>query len=289
MLPASKKFVSGANTMAMIEYRVEDKVAIVTLNRPGQHNAQNAALLKELDETFDKAVADDQVRVIVLNANGKHFSSGHDISMDVFNSEPWQTMFDKKDQEGLLRLYRWELKHYYGYSKKWRDLPKPTIASVQGACIAAGLMLAWPCDIIIAADNARFSDPVIHMGIGGVEYHAHTWEFGPRKAKELLFTGGSIRADEAHRLGMVNRVVPLDELQSETMALANEIAQKHPHGVLMAKQAVNQTMDAQGFNTSLQNSYNLHHLGHANAWVMEEQIVLAGLNEMTEANRKKDK
>ena len=274
--------------MKFLEYNVLNRVATITLNRPDQHNAQNAALLKELDEAFDQAVADDEVGVIVLNANGKHFSAGHDIAPEVVQNPPWSTMFDDTDREGLLRLYRWELKHYYGYSKKWRDLPKPTIAAVQGACVAAGLMLAWPCDLIIAADNARFSDPVIHMGIGGVEYHAHTWEFGPRKAKELLFTGGFINADEAHRLGMVNRIVPKDDLHSETQKLAEEIAKKHAHGLLMAKQAVNQTLDTQGHTASLQNAYNLHHMGHANAWIMEEQIVLAGLSEMTSANKKKD-
>lgn len=272
--------------MSFIEYSVKNRVATITLNRPEQRNAQNAELLKALDDAYATAVADDDVGVIVLNANGKHFSAGHDISMDVFNSDPWKSMFDTTDKEGLLRLYKWELEHYYGYSRRWRDIPKPTIAAVQGACIAAGLMLAWPCDLIIAADNARFSDPVINMGIGGVEYHAHTWEFGPRKAKELLFTGGFIDAKEAHRLGMVNRVVPLDELNQATATLAEEIAQKHAHGLLMAKRAVNQTLDAQGQHAALEGAYNLHSLGHANAWVMEEQIVLAGLNEMSAANKK---
>lgn len=272
--------------MSFIEYNVSNRVAVVTLNRPGQHNAQNAALLKELDEAFDRAVADDDVGVIVLQSNGKHFSAGHDLSDDVLQVDPWKSMFDRVDEEGLTRLYRWELKHYFGYSRKWRDLPKPTIAAVQGACIAAGLMLAWPCDLIIAADNARFSDPVINMGIGGVEYHAHTWEFGARKAKELLFTGGFIDANEAHRLGMVNRVVPLDNLRAETMALAEQIAKKHAHGLMMAKQAVNQTLDAQGQSSALQNAYNLHALGHANAWVMDGQIVLAGLAEMAKENKK---
>src|SRR6185312_5396549 len=129
-------------------------------------------------------------------------------------------------------MYKWELSHFFGYSRKWRDLPKPTIAAVQGACVAAGLMLAWPCDLIIAADDAVFSDPVVRMGIGGVEYHGHAWEFGPRKAKELLFTAGFIDAAEAHRLGMVNRVVPRDSLEEATLALAGEISRMHPHALL---------------------------------------------------------
>lgn len=272
--------------MDLIEYEVRGRVAVVTLNRPQQANAQNPALLKALDEAFDRAVDDREIRVIVLNANGKHFSAGHDISPDVTKDEPWKSMFDDVSENGLLGMYRWEAKNFLGLSRKWRDLPKPTIAAVQGACIAGGLMLAWPCDLIIAADNARFSDPVVRMGIGGVEYHTHTWEFGARKAKELLFTAGFIDAAEAHRLGMVNRVVPLAELETATMALAEEIAQMHPHGLLAAKQAVNQALDAQGQYTAIQAAFNLHSLGHANAWVSSGTPTMAGLAAMTEANKK---
>ena len=271
--------------MSYIVYETIDRVAVITLNRPERRNAQNAALLKELDEAFDRAMDDDGVRVVVLKANGKHFSAGHDIDPDVFNSEPWQSMFSDVEENGMLRLYKWELKHFFGYSRKWRDLPKPTIAAVQGACIAAGLMLAWPCDLIIAADDARFSDPVIRMGIGGVEYHGHTWEFGARKAKELLFTGGAIDAWEAHRLGMVNRVVPRDELESTALTLAAEIARMHPHALLMAKRAVNQTLDAQGMSNALQTTYDTHALGHANAWSGCGQIVIMGLDGMAAANK----
>jgi enoyl-CoA hydratase len=271
--------------MSMIEYEVRDRVAIITLNRPEQRNAQNAALLKELDESFDRAVADDGVRVIVLKANGKHFSAGHDIAPEVHDSEPWKSMFDDVSSTGMLRLYTWELKHYFGYSRKWRDLPKPTIAAVQGACIAAGLMLAWPCDLIIAADDARFSDPVVRMGIGGVEYHGHTWEFGARKAKELLFTAGYVDAQEAHRLGMVNRVVPRAELEDTALALATEISRMNPHALLMAKRAVNQTLDIQGQHSALQSAFDLHSLGHANAWATCGKVITVGLDEMTEGNK----
>lgn len=271
--------------MAIVEYETCERVALVTLNRPEQRNAQNVELLQALDAAFDRAVADSEVRVIVLKANGKHFSAGHDLSDAARNGPPWDHMFDDVKENGLLEMYKWELGNYFGYSRKWRDLPKPTIAAVQGACIAAGLMLAWPCDIIIAADDARFSDPVARMGIGGVEYHAHTWEFGPRKAKELLFTGGFIDAAEAHRLGMVNRVVPRDELESATLALAQQIAQMHPHALLMAKRAVNQSLDAQGQHMALQAAYDTHALGHANAWIVAGYPVLVGLEEMSKANK----
>jgi enoyl-CoA hydratase len=269
--------------MSVVEYERLGAVGVATLNRPERANAQNPELLIELDRVFDQAAADEAVRVIVLRANGKHFSSGHDLAAGA--SKSFKDMFEDVAENGLLRFYRWEAKHYLGFCRKWRDLPKPTIAAVQGACIGGGLMLAWPCDLIIAADDARFSDPVVRMGIGGVEYHGHTWEFGARKAKELLFTAGFIGAEEACRLGMVNRVVPRAELDTATLALAEEIARMPPHALLMAKQAVNQTLDAMGQYTALQAVFNLHSLGHANAWAAQGQVVLAGLTEMVSANR----
>ncbi|MEM5388830.1 enoyl-CoA hydratase [Paraburkholderia phymatum] len=271
--------------MSLVLYEVDSQVAILTLNRPDQRNAQNPPLLEELDAAFDRAIADDDVRVIVLNAAGKHFSAGHDISPDVLTYEPWASMFSDVERTGLLRMYNWETKHFLGYARKWRELPKPTIASVQGACIAAGLMLVWPMDLIVAADNAKFSDPVVMMGCGGVEYHGHTWELGPRKAKEMLFTGAFIDAHEAHRLGMVNRVVPLEQLGAETMALARQIAQRHPHPLLMAKRAVNQTMDIMGMDAAVKAVFDIHSLGHANAWATCGQPTIAGLAEMAPANK----
>ena len=164
--------------------------------------------------------------------------------------------------------YDWETRGYFHYAKRWRDIPKPSIAAVQGKCIAAGLMLCWPCDLIVAADNAEFSDPVLFMGICGVEYHAHMWEFGPRKAKELLFTGGSVTAQEAHQMGMVNHVVPLDELTDATMALAHKIAQTDAFALRMAKRSVNHSLDIQGFSAALESCFDMHHFGHTRARVV---------------------
>lgn len=272
--------------MSFILYEVRDRVAIITLNRPDRANAQNPALLDELDAAFDRATADDEVRVVLLNASGKHFSAGHDMSPDIVNHEPFLSVFARIDEVGLLDMYKWEARVFLGYSKKWRNIPKPTIASVQGACIAAGLMLVWPMDLIVAADNARFSDPVVRMGIGGVEYHGHTWEFGARKAKELLFTAGAIDAHEAHRLGMVNRVVPLADLQTATLALADEIAQMHPHALLMAKRAVNQTLDVMGQASAIEACFNTHSLGHANARAATgTSVTTEGLAGMLKANK----
>ena len=195
---------------------------------------------------------------------------------------PRVTRVDWKTR-GLQSIYEWETVHYLGYSRKWRDVPKPSIAAVQGQCIAGGLLLCWPCDLIIAADNAKFSDPVVRMGIGGVEYHGHTWEVGPRKAKEWLFTASSFTAQEAERLGMVNRVVPLDELRSSTMDLARQIAQMHPFALAQAKRAVNQTMDIQGFYAALQAVFDVHQTGHGNALSVNGYPILIDLEQMKQS------
>ena len=170
-------------------YEVSDLIATITLNRPEAANAQSAAMLDQLDAAWTRAADDPDVRVIVLQANGKHFSAGHDLKDkgDAKEGAPPQKLT-------LQGIYEYEARRYLGYSLHWRNIPKPSIAAVQGVCIAGGLLLAWPCDLIVASDDAKFSDPVVAMGIGGVEYHGHTWEMGARKAKEMLFTGRSMGA-----------------------------------------------------------------------------------------------
>ncbi|MFA1545924.1 enoyl-CoA hydratase [Actinomadura chokoriensis] len=241
--------------MDHILYEVEDRVAVISLNRPEAANAQSMELLDDLDAAWSKAAADDEVRVIVLRGNGRHFSAGHDMK----GGGP------APDKLTLEYIYGIEARRYLEYSLRWRNVPKPSIAAVQGKCIAGGLMLCWPCDLIVAADNAQFSDPVVHMGIGGVEYHGHTWELGPRKAKEILFTGRAITADEAEKVGMVNRVVPLDQLDDAAMELAAQIARMHPFALRQAKRAVNQTQDVQGFYAAIQSVFDIHQTGHGNA------------------------
>ncbi len=238
-----------------VSYRTEEAVAIITLNRPQAANAQSPKVLEELDAAWREADRDPSVKVIVLRSNGKHFSAGHDMT----GTDDWKTEW-KADV-----YYDWETRHYLHYAKTWREVPKPSIAAVQGKCIAAGLMLCWPCDLIIASDNAEFSDPVVAMGICGVELHAHTWELGARKAKELLFTGASITAAQAEQLGMVNKVVPLDALLPETMAMAQKIATHDAFSLRMAKRAVNKTLDIQGYTNSIDAIFDMHHLGHARA------------------------
>jgi len=244
-----------------VQYEVDEQVGIVTLNRPEAANAQSEKVLRELDHVWGLADRDRDVKVIVMRSNGKHFSAGHDMAGG--GASTIDSSIPLPDA-----LYDWETRGYLAFAKRWRDVPKPTIAAVQGKCIAAGLMLCWPCDIIIAADNAQFSDPVLTMGICGVEYHAHTWEMGPRKAKEVLFMGSSIDAATAERIGMVNKVVPLGELESTTLEWAKRIAKVDSFALRMAKRAVNRTLDIQGFTSSIDAVFDMHEHGHTRANVV---------------------
>jgi enoyl-CoA hydratase len=257
-----------------IDYEVEGRIATITLNRPEAANAQTLPMLDDLDEAWRRAADDDDVRVIILQANGKHFSAGHDIKA-VGDSDD-----GKPPSWTLAGIYQTEARRFLEYSLRWRNVPKPSIAAVQGVCIAGGLLLAWPCDLIIAADNAKFSDPVVNMGIGGVEYHGHTWEWGARKAKEILFTGRAMTAQEAERFGMVTKVVPLDDLRSETRALAEQIALKHPFALRQAKRAVNQTLDVQGFYAAIQSVFDIHQSGHGHALSESGLPILMLLDDM---------
>ncbi|AHH19113.1 enoyl-CoA hydratase/isomerase family protein [Nocardia nova SH22a] len=257
--------------MSYIEYEVADKIATISLNRPEAANAQNGELLEELDAAWQRAGADDDVSVIVLRANGKHFSSGHDLK-----DRSWPD----PSKITLERIYAIESRKYLEFSLRWRNIPKPSIAAVQGKCIAGGLLLCWPCDLIVAAEDAQFSDPVVMMGIGGVEYHGHTWELGPRKAKEILFTGRPVTAQEAEQIGMVNSVVPRDELDTRTRALAERIAAMPPFGLRQAKRAVNQTLDVQGFYAAIQSVFDVHQTGHGNALSVNGYPILVNLDEM---------
>ncbi|MGD0699348.1 MAG: enoyl-CoA hydratase [Trebonia sp.] len=256
-----------------ILYQVTDRVAVITLNRPQRANAQTMEMLDDLDAAWSRAACDDEVKVIVLRANGKHFSSGHDLGSGMAPPE----------KITLEWIYKLEARRYLEYSLRWRNVPKPSIAAVQGKCIAGGLLLAWPCDLIVAADNAEFSDPVVFLGIGGVEYHGHTWELGPRKAKEILFTGRAVTAREAEQTGMVNRVVALDRLRDETMELARHIAQLDAFALRQAKRAVNQTLDIQGFYAAIQSVFDIHHTGHGNAISVGGYPILRSAAEMKEA------
>lgn len=241
-------------------------VARIVINRPEARNAQNLEMGYELNAAFDRAVLDDSVKVIVLAAADPHFSSGHDLRGDggvVLGDRPIVSSWGGFKQAGAHGRFAREQEIYLQNTRRWRNLAKPTIAAVQGRCIAGGLMLAWACDLIVASDDATFCDPVVTMGVCGVEWFVHPWELGARKAKEFLFTADDWSAQEAHRLGMVNQVVPRADLQAEVLKLALRIAAKPAFALQMVKKAVNQTLDIMGQQSSIDQAFALHHLCHA--------------------------
>lgn len=241
-----------------------DEVARIVLCRPESKNMQNNTMLYELNAAFDRAAQDNNVKVIILAADGKDFSFGHDLNLDqsLSGKTPVSTWgnFEAPGVEGYMAF---EEEAFFGLCWRWRNIPKPTIAAVQGRAIAAGMMLAWVCDLIVASEDALFSDPVVAFGANGVEYFAHPYELGARKAKELLFTGRQISAAAAERAGMVNQVVSLDSLESTTINLAEEIAAKPAMGLRLAKLSVNQSQDQQGFYNALRSAMSIQQLAHA--------------------------
>lgn len=251
----------------IVIYQVEAGIARVTMNRPECHNAQNSRMIYALDDAFKKAVDDDDVSVIVLAASGKHFSAGHDIGTpgrDVEESQQRVSMwYDHADKTGAEFAYVREAEAYLGMCRRWREIPKPTIAAVQGGCIAGGLMLAWVCDLIVATDDAFFCDPVLAMGIPGVEYFAHPIELHPRIAKELLFRGNRLSADRAYQLGMVNELTTRAELDKKVKEIAREIAEMPRLGLALTKQAVNHFEDLQGKSAGMEAAFAWHHFAHA--------------------------
>ncbi len=273
-------------------YDARDGIATITMNRPRYHNAQNSKMTYALDAAFRRAVDDDAVKVIVLRGNGKNFSAGHDIGTperDAHLSFPRVHLWpDHVNKPGAERQLVREQEVYLGMCRRWRDIPKPTIAMVQGACIAGGLMLAWVCDLIVASEDAYFSDPVVQMGIPGVEYFAHAYELHPRIAKEFLLLGERMKAERAYQMGMVNRVVPLAELEQATYAIAARLATQPSLAVTLAKQAINHVEELQGKRSAMESAFGWHHFAHAHNSLMTGNN-LAGLDAkaMAAANKKK--
>jgi enoyl-CoA hydratase len=240
-------------TYSNIAYAVDGYVARLSHNRPEMRNAESQQLLDELDDAVRKATADPNVRVLVFDGKGEHFSAGHDLKQGAA----------ERGHFTVEQRWAYEELYYLEYALRIWDCPKPTIAAVQGACIAGGFMVANMCDLIVAADDAFFSDPVCHtLGAAAVEVLIHPWVMGARKAKEMLFMGGRMSAEEAWRIGMVNKMVPRAELDREVMAMAAHIAKAEPFGLKLVKRSINRTLDAQGLRTALHAHFDTHQLSH---------------------------
>ncbi|MCK1520075.1 enoyl-CoA hydratase [Bradyrhizobium sp. 17] len=260
---------------------VEQRGAIAWLfhNRPESRNAESRQLLDELDTALANAVKDDSVRVIVIAGKGDHFSAGHDLK----EAQATRAGFTVEER------YAYEEQRYLDYALRIWDCPKPTIASVQGACVAGGFMVANMCDIVVASTDAFFADPVCKsLASAAVEVLVHPWVMGLRAAHEFLLTGRRMSAVEAHRLGMVNRVVPRADLEVETTTLAEDVASGYPFASKLIKRSLKRAADIQGFRASLLSHFDTHQLSHVSDEYrqMREGGIAAGIARGKEAAKK---
>ena len=225
------------------------RIGRITLNRPRYRNAQSTILLKELDRAFEQTAEDDEVKVVILAGAGDHFSAGHDLGTPEERENP-DSYFNTR---GLKKRHigSWQL--FLDNTLRWRDLPKPTIAQVQGYCIFGGYMFASAMDLIVASEDAMFLPSL-------TQYFSAPWDIGVRKAKEILFQSRFIDAHEALRTGLVNLVVPRNELEKETLALANQIAETDAFTLRLMKFAINLAQDEMGFRNAVRNAHSHHFL-----------------------------
>lgn len=245
-----------------ITYELLGPIARISHARPQRRNAQNVELLDELDHGLQRAVADPDIRVIVIASQGDHFSAGHDLK----DAAMHRRQITPEDR------YQFEDERYLGYCLRLWDAPKPVIAQVQGACIAAGFMVANMCDLIVAADDAFFADPVVNsFGAAAVEVLVHPWVMGLRQAKQFLYTGARMSAVEAHAIGMVNQVVPREELETATLALAHKIAESSAFALRLVKRTLNRTADIQGFRAAINAHFDTHQLSHMSTEAQQRQ------------------
>jgi enoyl-CoA hydratase/carnithine racemase len=226
-------------------YELRGPAAWLTLNRPDKLNALNREIVAGLHAGMDEALADDEVKVVVLTGAGRAFSAGFDISAE--------------GVQGIEGAYAWreELAKDVEVGMRLWALPKPTIAAVHGWCLGGACELAMACDLVVAADNARFGEPEIRFGSGPVSL-LMPFVLGQKKTNELLFTGDAVEAAEAERIGLVNRVVPGEDLERAVAELVRKIAPTPLPVLRLTKIALVRAYEAMGLreavNVNLENS-----------------------------------
>ena len=232
---------------SIVTYELIDHVAVITTNRPEQYNAQSRQLLEELDRLFAEAGSDPNVHVITLFGAGKHFSAGHDLG----SADELADREARPIQAGVRGKFDHSREQFVEKSMRWRNVPKPTIAGVQGYCIFGGWIVASAMDIIYAAESAMFL-------AANFQFFTVPWDLHPRKAKELLYESRFIDAQEALSLDLVNHVVPDETLQDSVLDYASRIARNDPFQLRMMKMAVNQMQDTQGYHAHISAAHLMH-------------------------------
>ena len=225
-----------------IIFEKEDNIAILTFNRPDARNAVNNQVRAEFTAAIAEVEADDAIKVMILTGSGKAFASGVDIK-EFNQTTPYHA-------HNLFRL-----------GERVEKLPKPVIAAVNGFCLGGGNEIALGCDIIIASERAKFGQPELNIGVipGGGATQRLPRMIGVCRAKELIFTSDIITAEEAFKLGMINRVVPEDQLMPTAKEMAKKIATKSPAALKLAKQAINYGMQT-SLESGLKYEYELYSL-----------------------------
>ncbi|HVN88196.1 MAG TPA: enoyl-CoA hydratase-related protein [Candidatus Binataceae bacterium] len=242
-----------------IIYEKHGSIAKVITNRPRYKNAQSRVMIEEMDHAFKAAEADHDIRAIILAAAGDTFSSGHDIG----TPEEKEDMRQRPYPKGIRGEYALSRDLFLDTTLRWRDLSKPTIAQVQGMCIFGGWMFAASMDLIVASDDAKFLPALM-------QYFSIPWDIPIRKAKEFVFRSRFIDAVEAERMGLVNLVVPRDQLESATMAFAEEIAANDPFTIRMSKWAINSAQDAMGYSHSIRNAHSHYMVQGLDSFTMDK-------------------
>lgn len=213
--------------LSLVGYRRDEDVGVITLARQPL-NTYDGAFHAQFQGAWVAAKADD-ARVVVMMALGKHFCAGAELR-NPLPAPPGVAVLPAWDEIRLIQ-----------------SVMKPTIAAVQGGCIGGGQRMVWPCDLVFCTEDAFFRDPTASMGIGGIQSHLHTWFYGPRLAKEMIYSGMRLPAQRLYQMGQVNRLYPdVDTLHAETMSFAKEIAKQDPLPLRQAKRAADITMDIQG-------------------------------------------
>jgi len=217
----------GAHGAELVRYEVVDGVSVITLDR-APLNVYDGLFTAQFQDAWRRARHDD-TRAVVMNATGKHFCAGGNMR----DPQPAPAGAHVLTASEEMRLIK--------------ETMKPTIAAVQGGCIGGGQRMVWPCDLVFCTEEAFFSDPTVDMGIGGIQAHLHTWFYGPRLAKEMIYGGGRLPARRLYEMGQVNRLLPdLESLHGEALDFARHVAAKDPLPLRQAKRAVDTTMDLQG-------------------------------------------
>jgi len=234
-------------------YEQNGAVATVTINRPDVMNVISRKAYAEIDEALAKAEEDDSVKVIVITGAGDHFGAGHDIGTSAMRSELDEHPRDLSEMGKLKAMDRGV---YWRLHDRWRNIGKPTIAMIRGYCIMGSWMLAATCDLAVASETAKFADRSVRWGGAHHEYPTHFWDLGIRKAKEYLWTGDFVSAEEALRLGMVNHVVPDEKLEEATAWLAGRISLNSLYALKISKMSINQAADIMGQSAAIRSSGN---------------------------------